>query len=361
MVSYCRPRKAARPGSHGLKSMRKSLLLALLLTPLSVGVARGEGLYSGTVPVTGQGAEERGRALPDALIQVLQKLSGKRDLPPSPALDEGLAGAARLSSSFQYTQSQRATADGPAEAELLLVVHFVPEAVDRLLRELELPRWRVERQPIVVWPVVDDGSGRRLLPLEYQYAWDTLAEVADLRGLPVAWPGLSEELLPAIDLQLLWGGYTDQLYQAGSASDGVVIVAARREGPEWNVRWTFADASASSSWRTRDRELVTALVEGIHQLTDLVASVNSIGPAGLGDWQVDLRIEGLRGGADYARCLGYLEGLSLVDHVAIRLADPAGIEFRLDLNADPEFLQRTLIRGGVLEATGEADRWRLLP
>jgi hypothetical protein len=185
-------------------------------------------------------------------------------------------------------------------------------------------------------------------------------DIAGLRGLPVAWPGLSEEMASTVDLQLLWGGYTDQLVLDGSSSDGVAIVAARREGPEWNVRWTFSDANASSSWRTRDRELAFALVEGIHRLTDLVASVNSIGPASIGQWQVELLVGGLGGHEDYSRCLAYLQDMSLVDKVDVLRAGPEGVRFMLELNAEPAFLQRTLDQGTLLER-GEADfEYRML-
>ncbi len=54
------------------------LLLCLLLWPLASLPGLAQDLYSGTVPVEGQGVSERRQALPLALIQVLQKLSGER-------------------------------------------------------------------------------------------------------------------------------------------------------------------------------------------------------------------------------------------------------------------------------------------
>ena len=339
------------------------LLLCLLLWPLASLPGLAQDLYSGTVPVEGQGVSERRQALPLALIQVLQKLSGERELLPSPALDGGLDGAERMLRAFQYAEVSRALPDGAEEAGLQLVASFNPDAVDELMRQLQLPRWRTDRKPIVLWVVLDDGSGRELQPLEYQYLWDTVESVADQRGLPVAWPGLSEAMKQTVDLQLLWGGYTDQLLLDGSASDGVVAVAARREGPEWNLRWTFSDASATSSWRTRDRELSVALVDGVHQLTGLVASINSLGAAGLGQWQAELLVAGLRGRDDYARALGYLQGLSLVEAVAVTRAGESGVGFRLELNAEPGYLHSTLQRDGRMAPDTEAgdDVYRWIP
>lgn len=336
-------------------------LLSILLTGLAHGRAQAQDLYAGTVAVAGQGVAERQAVLPAALRQVLQKLSGERELPPGPALDGALSGAAGMLRSFQYIEWQATTPEGGAESELRLVAQFSPAAVDGLMRALQLPRWRPERKPIVLWVMIDDGRGRQLQPLEYQYAWDRVEDVAAGRGLPVAWPGLSEELKQTVDLQLLWGGYTDQLLLDGSASDGVVAVAARREGPEWNLRWTFSDASATSSWRTRNLDLSAALVDGVHQLTDLVASIHSLGPAGQGQWQEELRVTGLRNRDDYVQCLDYLQDLSLVEAVAITRAGESGVGFRLDLNAEPSYLHGILSRGGRVERDPDSGQYRWLP
>lgn len=341
--------------------MRKFVLfLTALLWGASPEVP-AQDLYSGSAPVQGQGAEERAARLPDALRQVLQKQSGLFALPDQPAVADALSRAADLMIGFQYQSLERLLPDGSASTDLSLQASFRPDEVDRLVRELGLPRWRHERQPIVMWVVLDDGRGRMLTPVEYQYAWQHLEEVAQARGLPVAWPGLSDELLEQIDLQLLWGGYTDQLLADGAASDGVVVAAARREGPEWNVRWTFADESTSSSWRTRAAALETALAEGAHQLVNLVASMNSIGPAGQGNWQVELLVQGLRSSRDYARCMGYLQGLALVDQVTVLGAGEEGLRFRLDLNAEPDWLQRAFDQDRVLERGAREGAWKFLP
>lgn len=318
-------------------------------------------LYSGEVTVQDQGVAERANAVPAALIQVLQKLSGRRELPLTPSLDSALASADGMLVSFHYREHERSLPDGAVNAELRLVASFFPAAVDRVLQELELPRWRQARQPIVIWVVVDDGRSRSLQPPEFLYAWDAMEDIASLRGLPVAWPGLSEELKQQIDLQLLWGGYTEQLFLEGSDSDGVVIVAARREGPEWNVRWNHSDGVETSNWRTRDRDFSFAMVEGIHHLAEIVATANSIDAAGRGEWQVEVRITGFKSAKDYARCLAYLQGLSLVDEVAVAQAGPDGIVFDLVLNAAPEFLAQFIKQDRILGASETDNEYHLLP
>jgi hypothetical protein len=274
-------------------------------------------------------------------------------------VDAALGSASSLLLAFQYLEDKRLRPDGSEESVLLLQGQFQPSGVDRMVRDLGLPRWRPEREPVVMWVVVDDGGGRVLTPIEYQYAWQHMERVARDRGLPVSWPGLSEELMEQVDLQLLWGGYTEQLLAEGAESDGLVVAAARREGPTWRVRWTFTDTTNESGWQTESNALDAAMAEGMNQLVNLVASMHSIGPAGQGAWKVEMLIQGLQNSADYARTLNYLQSLSLVDTVDVLSAGDTGVRFRLAINTEPAWLDRILEQDGLLVAGERSGTWKL--
>lgn len=323
--------------------------------------ARALDLYSGEVFVESHDAGERNQAVASALIQVLQKLSGKRELPPAAPLDSALLSANRILVSFHYRNKERMAPDGSVSEELWLVANFLPEAVDRIVRDLELPRWRQERLPVSIWIVVDDGLGRRAKPVEYEYAWDSMEDVATMRGLPVSWPKLAEDPENKPNLQLLWGGFTEELIDPANAGGGALIVAARRMGPEWFIRWTFFDGEETAGWRNRGQELSFTLAEGVHRLTDLVAARHSIAATALGAWQLALDVKGIAGARDYARCLAYLQGLSLVERVSVEQASTGMVRFSLEVNARPEFLAEAIARGRVLRPGTFAGEYELLP
>ena len=261
---------------------------------------------------------------------------------------------------FFYREHEILAPDGSVSREWHLVANFLPDAVDRIVQELGLPRWRADRRPVTVWIVVDDGRGRRLMPLEYDYAWNALKDIANLRGLPLEWPELNEEELQQVDLQLLWGGFTDELPGLDGGNRDVVIVAARREGPEWNVRWNFGSGEETAGWRVRDTDLSFALVDGLHSLTDVIATRDAITAAGQGNWLFEISISGFRGADDYARCLAYLEGLAVVDRVNIREAGRGHIRFSLELNAMPQYLTNEIERDDVLVAGPDGNSYSLL-
>jgi len=330
----------------------------LLLGAADVRASAPKDLYTGEVVVAGQSTSERDEAVPGALIQVLQKLSGQRELPASPVIDQALRNANRLLLAFRFTKEDRLGPDGSGTDELHLVAEFRPQEVDRILQQAGLPRWQADRPVVQVWAVIDDGQTRSLRPLEYQYAWQAMQDLAARRGLRLSWPELDAEEMQLLDMRLVWGGFTDYLAQFGAPTDGVLIIAARREGPQWVVRWSLAGSGRHWSWHNRDRELMFALADGVHRTVDEIAAVNSIAAEDQGQWQVNLSVEGLNSGEDYNRCLAYLQNQVLVTAVDVVAAEPGAAHFRLEINAAPRYLLEAFQRAAVLLPVGPAENFR---
>ena len=327
----------------------KKILLIIVTLHMSVTQAVADvNLYSGEVVVASQTEADRNEAIPEALIQVLQKLSGQRELPASPALDDALSHAASLLRSFRYANVSRSAADGTVTQQLHLVAQFMQAEVDRLVQQIGLPRWRQERPEVQIWVVIDDGLSRQLQPLQFGYAWEAMEQVAAVRGLPVSWPELDEEELQLIDMRLVWGGFTDYLVERGAPADGVAIIAARRAGPQWTLRWNLASGGQNWSWQNSDIELLYVLADGLHQMADQIAASNTIAVSEQGSWTIDVSIGELNSADDYVRCLEYLQNLSLVNAVEIVGANPGRVHFRLQLNASAEYLSEAFRRGPVL-------------
>jgi hypothetical protein len=290
------------------------LMLSLVLVPPRVTGAAGAELYTGEVPVADQGAAERDRAVPLALEQVLQKLSGLRQFEDYPLVQPALERAPALLLSYHYRNAEYLLADGSGESQLRLVARFSEPDVDETARALQLPLWQPDRPPLTLWLVVDQEFERRIMPIEYVYVKQALDDVAERRGLPLRWPEPGPDGEYAVDLQLLWGGYTEELAAAGNA--GVLIAAARREGPEWSVRMNLG-------------------YQGRHQA--------------------------FHGPADYRRCLSYLQGISVVDQVSVVSARPGTVTFRLGLTALPDYLEQSLASGGILARVEPDGGYELIP
>lgn len=327
----------------------KKILLILILLHFSVAEALVDAsLYSGEVVVPSQSEADRNEAIPEALIQVLKKLSGQREIPFSSVLDDALENANRLLLSFRYRNVDRTGPDGVITQELRLIAQFMKRGVDRVVTEIGLPRWQQERPAIQIWVVIDDGGKRELKPVEFGYAWESIEDIAAMRGLPMSWPELDEEEVQLIDMRLVWGGFTEYLVERGAPADGVAIAAARRDGSEWTLRWNLAIDDQQWSWQNGDQRLTIALAQGIHAMTDRVSAINTIAASEQGVSTVDITIGKLNSAEDYIDCLGYLQNLSIVTKVAILGAGPGRVHFQLQLNAASEYLSEAFKRGSVL-------------
>lgn len=318
-----------------------------MLAPLDDGrAAPAPDLYVGEAPVADQGAGERSRAMPMALQNVLQKLSGLRRFDDYPDVRSALRPAPDMVLSYHYRNFERMLSDGSLSEELVLVAQFAEAPVDNLVRDLGLPLWQSQRLPAMAWLIVDDGLDRRIMPIEYDYARQRMALIAQRRGLPLEWPGPDADGLFAVDEQILWGGYAEEL--AAASGQGALIAAARREGAAWAVRFNLGYQEDNWSWRLSDSDLAAALEEGMHETVDRVAAANTIQASDLGSWQHDLTVSGLVSAEDYRRCLNYLQSMSLVEDVGVVAAQPGRVTFRTLLTASPPYLEQMLESGGVL-------------
>lgn len=338
--------------------MRTILLLFVLILLLPErAFSAVPDLYTGEATVQDQGAAARREALPEALRQVLIRQSGLRDFTEFPVVEPALQRAAAITLSFHYRSVEIPRADGSIAEETRLVASFAPREVDEMMRSLQLPLWRPERAAVEVWLVIDDGLGRRIFPVEFDYVRQSLKRAADRRGLPLAWPEPGDDGLYPVDLQLLWGGYTEEL--VGDADRGAMILAARREGPVWSVRTNLSYGGESWAWRLQDLDLKAVLDESMEQAVDRIAAAGTIAAEDLGTWVHEVTVSGLRGHRDYERCLDYLLGISTVDRVSVLSSRAPSVVFRLELNALPRYFEENIQQGGVFEATGIPGEYRL--
>jgi len=334
-------------------------LLLLAVLPSTPARAAGVDLYSGEAQVEDQSAQEQQRAMPLALQQVMQKLTGLNNFEEYPELAPALKNARSLAITFYYRNRQFTLPDGEQDEELYLVAEFSKPAVDELAQNLKLPRWEPDRRPLTVWLLVDDGLSRRIMPIELEYAWESIAATAQARGLPLLRPVPDEEGQYPVDAQLLWGGYTDELTSGGPAD--ALVIAARREGPEWNVRMNLDYMGEIQTWRNRNIDILLALQEGINTAIDEIVALNSIAASDQGMEVYEMTVTGIHSSARYAQCLAYLNGLSVVERVKVFSAAAGKVQFLISLNALPDYFLRAVEADGVLSNTDLPDEFAMQP
>jgi hypothetical protein len=339
------------------------IALALAATPPGVGAAQVRGLYEGQVPVFEKDEQERGPAVAEALRQVLSKLSGVPS-PGGPVVAEALAAPERFVQQFRYRDTPE------AEIPLVLWVRFDASAVDALLADAGLPRWSAQRPEVLAWVEVVGVQGAEVVsPEDATGVGVAIAERAWERGLPLTFPLLDLEdrvRVPPGALWLMRPADVDAV-SARYAPGAVLVGRVESTGTgTWVGRWRLSEAGALDAWETRGLTPAAAAAGGVDGMAVRLAARYAVADAGAAGAPVAVHVLGVRGLGDYARALGYLEGLDPVSDLRLAGARGERIAFSMRVRGGAESLRRIAAFGGVLveerpPAEDGALRFRLQP
>lgn len=332
------------------------------LVPAPAAAVDVAGLYEGRVAVAGEEAAEREAALGRALRQVIGKLTGLRE--PGGAVVE-----AAVAQPQAYLQQFRYLEDRGGEMPLVLWARFDPLAVDALLRDSGLPVWGAQRPAVLTWLVVARGEGLEIaspevgdpvaLALERR-AWE--------RGVPLTFPLLDLEDRVRLRPADLWSLDRALVAEASARYAPGAVLVGRVEptgAGAWSARWWLEDPSGTSEWHTASLSAAAAAPAAVDALADRFAARYAL-VAAEGDGLIQVQVSGVRGVNDYARALGYLQGLDQVLALELAAARTGELSFRMQVRGGSEALRRLAAFGGVLAAEpvaeeGGALRFRLLP
>lgn len=340
-----------------------SLLLAAgLLLALLPGLAAAQidpaALYEGEAAVADQSEEARAGALPQALAEVLTKLTGDSGTPNQPALRERLAGAAALLQHYRYRSNARVV-DGLPQQHTVLVARFERGGVDALLGSAGIAFWPGPRPPLMLWLGIDDGRGPRLVGETQAQAVAALGERAADQGVALIYPLLDLEDQAAVDAQTVWAENAAALTAASTRYGTQSLLSGRleRAGSGWRVSWMVIDSGeVLRRWSDAGSDAQALLAAGgsaaVAALTQRYAGVSALGSPG----RYAVRISGLKSAADYARAIEYLRSLSLVRGIEVEAADGKYLMLQLELGAGVEALQRLAGFGQVLRPQGISPR-----
>lgn len=303
---------------------------ALLACAYPAAAAVVTNLYEASVPAGGRGDVARNAAFAAALRIVAVRASGQRD-----AGDR--LSAATLADARRFVQRFGDNPDGT------LQVGFDGASIDRILAQNDLPLWGRERPMTLVWLSIEEASG--------QQTWVGLGtvapeiriaqQVADLRGLPLAWPAMDMEdrmLANAVDGDQ--AGIRLATLASRYRADGVLVGRARRAATgELSVRWSLHAGE-------KVQETVGSLPEGIQFAADQLARTYAAAAGAVQDVVVDVAaINDLQA---YAETLNYLEGLTLVTAAAVEQVNGDTVRFRLQVRGDAALLARAIRLGARL-------------
>ena len=322
-----------------------ALFLFIVLPPGVSTAVEVTSLYSAEVPLDSAARDPRSAAYRDALAVVLLRVSGS-DVANDPELIELL-----FPNPASYVVQFR-----PGEEDTLWVT-FDGTAVEEVLRRNGQVVWGRERPLTLVWLAVDWGQGEReIIGADDPERSDDEArtidrnrllrervlDVAERRGLPLAFPLLDTEDRARVTFPDVWGGFDELVLDASERyeASSVLIGRIRPETSQQN-RWTYHFAGEEYAW-TGEPEVV------VNNVADVLAAEFAIG-GGEALQSVDLSVAGISTVDAYGSVQRILADITVVESFAIVSVDGDRILYRVEAHGGAERLARALRLAGLFE------------
>ena len=319
--------------------------------------ASGQGLYEAEVQVRTQAEGERNAAYARALAQVFAKLSGDRGIANRPGVAQELRRASEYVDGFDYRQDESVGPTGAPSFRTMLVVRFVPEAVDSLVAALGLPVWPQPRPKPVVWLAIDDGRGPRLVGLQQSNAARPLLQRAIERGYRLGLPSGNAAEQAAVGA--IWRGDSAAIARLSARYNPPMQLIGKlyRGGEGWQADWTFVDdGRVLSRWSETAADARRAMASGADGAADALIQRYAKATAPADPVAQRIVFTGLRSGDDYLRLSAALQRMSVVRAIRPLRASGDRLEVELDLLTGMAGFRR-MVDGGLLLEVESGDEF----
>ncbi len=319
--------------------------------------ASGQGLYEAEVQVRTQAEGERNAAYARALAQVFAKLSGDRGIANRPGVAQELRRASEYVDGFDYRQDESVGPTGAPSFRTMLVVRFVPEAVDSLVAALGLPVWPQPRPKPVVWLAIDDGRGPRLVGLQQSNAARPLLQRAIERGYRLGLPSGNAAEQAAVGA--IWRGDSAAIARLSARYNPPMQLIGKlyRGGEGWQADWTFVDdGRVLSRWSETAADARRAMATGADGAADALIQRYAKATAPADPVAQRIVFTGLRNGDDYLRLSAALQRMSVVRAIRPLRASGDRLEVELDLLTGMAGFRR-MVDGGLLLEVESGDEF----
>jgi hypothetical protein len=321
---------------------------ALLLAGGTAVAVEVPTLYTVQVPLAPNDPNARSNAYDMALSQIVARITGTREALAPGELDTLFPDAARYVLQFR-----------PGEDDTLWVT-LDGATIERVLMSAGHSVWGSERPLTLVWLAVDWGGGEREIIAagdaqrsdaearsidRNRLLRERVEEVAEARGIPVAFPLMDIEDLESVAFTDVWGGFDEQLLAAsGRYGASSILVGRIRPGPGQRNRWSYYFGGEQREWGGEPEEVV-------HRLADTLGGQFALSPnEQLAS--IPITVSGIDSVLAYGTVHAWLESLALVRELSVDTVSGDSIRFIVKAHGDRERLRRALESARHLEPVG---------
>lgn len=316
--------------------MYKLILVSLSLLVSLTGVAKATvPLYEIDKPVETGTDAERAQLLPQALSDVLVKVTGDRRVTDNIDLQALVQDNAALAlQRFKYINRS---------GSKKLHLQFSKKEIKRFLAKYHLTFWPKERPEVIIWLtytgpegnqwefVTEDNKANFIQSLNRQAEW---------RGLPVNFPVLDlQDLQSLTDTQAI----TEQtkvlktISQRYHADYVLAASISTDKTGEWRSQWKLFNNSETMNWEFSGKNMVSIFTQGIDAVADsIVERTAMIAEDKDSPKKLILSVGDVKSVEDYLKAMHYIQSVKGVARVEVAAVNNSQVNFEVFLSTDTQ-------------------------
>ena len=318
----------------------------LFFVSLSVQAILVEDLYKAQVSVKDQSQVSRQAGVQKALRLVLVKLTGDQYILNRHDMRDLLSQAERYMLQYHYSEK-------PGSNGVELSALFDKRLLDASLRERGISIWGRERPSVLVWFLILDENGKRLVSMEDKDDYTSiLSRRAKSRGIRLIFPFLDLADKSIVKANDVYTRVTDMIVFASERyqADVVLLISLEKVGQEiWQSKWTALVEAKTLEWPVTDTDVAILLDQGTDQLVDVLAG-QYIRPVDSGNkGKLSIHVYEVNNLANYYKVSDYLKNLNSVTRLEVRTLTDDEVFFELSSIAGEEAVLKAISLGRILE------------
>jgi hypothetical protein len=320
---------------RGVRLLWLVLLVSLVSQNLRAEIVRE--LYSAQVPVADQSSSVLTRASGTALSEVLVKVSGSTEVLANPVIVDALGSARSHVQQYAYARN---------DGQLSVRIEFAGEWVTALVIEAGVPLWTANRPAVLVWLVVDDGSGRRMLsPDSDPELVRQLRDAFARRGVPLQLPLFDLADTAALPPAQAWSLDTQALAAASGRYNLTAVLSGRLAHLSTGAiagDWVFFYGDERMARAVTAADEQAFLRDGAALVAEDMAARFAVTASADGAAGLAMQVSGVSSYADYAAIVNWLESLELIERANVEWVRGDSLQLRLLAQADAAQLAGTI-------------------
>lgn len=317
------------------------------------------GLYEATVPVADQSSKSQSTGIRAALLQVIIKLTGKRNAASIYGVDSILENTNRYLQQYEF---RNITIPETGDIQKQLWARFDASVLESEMLQYGIPIWSQERPSTLIWMVINDELGQRFANLDRASRYlQILNEQAAARGISFVTPLHDLQDASTLKDSDIVGGLLEPVKQASSryVADTILTANINSVGLNlWEAEWTSIINNENRNWTTSGSSVVEVISEGVDALADTLSGLYSQDVGFANESSFDIIVTGVQDFRAYAKTLRYLESLNFISSVDVKQVNSNSITYMLTARGGPTAVEQAASLSNILQPAGDRHSFR---